>query len=244
MMRPFSLLLCSVFSLLMLLVPGASADLSAQMHERPSNSLEAINRRKAASHNDNKRLSDEDNALRTVFEYGECIADRYENRVRPLMTVSMWTFRGKDERSFIQRRCFSSGLMTLPLQTAVASVHRAFFIEDFEERRMVFAPESVDFTPLSNNPSEQEQIHAVHANFAGCIVRADFENARAFVTELPGSVASNDALMALVPQFEPCATEQVASQMSKTILFAFLAEALHREALAGLKYGEQSEAAE
>ena len=184
----------------------------------------------------NTRLSRQDQGREVTNQLASCLYhyDRDET-VEALSLVSETKEGGEALSGLLGPDCYlAAGDLTVPYDLLRGALFRARYLDEFRDDVITLAPEKVDYTAFVPNLTDSAFVsYVVLRNFASCVVRADVENARAFVEGPVGSSAEKAALTEIVPKMGPCLTDGLEVSFSKSVLSSLLSEALYREAAAG-----------
>ena len=144
-----------------------------------------------------------------------------------------------------QPRCLRDATLRMPPELLRGALFRAKLLDEFVDRRLVFAAQPLDPTRFAHDLENRQQVqHALLQDFASCVVRAKPAAAAAFVTEEAGSKKEQKALDDLGPALGPCLSNGQKIKLSRDVLGAQLAEALYHELVAEIKDEASLEASE
>ena len=204
-----------------------SAPLAAQ-REMPTGSR--IGRPAPAAAPENPKLSDEDRALRTTFDYARCLVQYDEKEFRPLLSLEPKIFNEKQRKALIRPACLRSGELTMPGPLLRGAIFRAFYLKDWAQSPIAAFAQPVNYFQFVERENPSQVAAATMLDFASCVIRADQANARAFVVGMPGENKFEEALRALIPRMGPCMPVGIEVQFSKSTLVGYLSEAVYWEA--------------
>lgn len=181
-------------------------------------------------------LSDAERGRVAAEEFADCVVERRKDDVAQLLGA---LYGSADERRALKRmavdRCLFSGQLTMPSSLMRGAVFRSLYKKDFGDRSPGLAPAAPNYSVYVNDPtSNGGAVQILMLDFASCVIRADVNGARGLLLAQAASEKETQAFSSLVPFMGACFPKGKSAQLSKSTVMAVIAEAMYREAQAGM----------